>query len=275
MLAALLAGLAVGCWLGLPRPGAVRMHGLGSSAAVAARAAPSVRVAAPAVALLAGGVGLLWLGPVPAVLLAVGGMLSTRSLAARRMAAGRAQERVRAAEACATLAGELRAGRTAAEALLAAAEVASGGSRAALLAASAASSAGADVPAVLRQPTEPPSAVPEVLRGLAACWAVCATAGSGLAAAVDRLEEGLRAAQGQRRAVEAELAGPRATAAMLALLPLAGLALAAGLGADPLQVLLHTPTGLLCLVAGVSLDLLGLHWTGRMVARATPDGGGR
>jgi len=115
---------------------------------------------------------------------------------------------------------------------------------------------------------ESATAVPEVLRALAACWTVCAGSGSGLAAAVERLEQGLRAEQTQRLAVQAELAGPRATAGMLAVLPVAGLVLAAGLGADPLQVLLHTPLGQTCLVLGLALDTLGLLWTARLAARA-------
>lgn len=266
IVAALLAGAAVACWLGLPRPGAVRVQVLTERT----RVGPARRTLDPrAGALLAGGAGLLWLGPVPAALLAAGAVLALRSWSGRRRAAEQAVERVRAVEACATLGGELRAGRTPAGALSAAAEVASGGSRTALAAAAAAAAAGADVPAALLQRGREPTAVPEVLRGLAACWAVCGAAGSGLAAAVERLEEGLRATLAQRRAVESELAGPRATAAMLALLPLAGLALAAGLGADPLRVLLHTPVGLVCLTAGVGLDVLGLRWTARMVARAT------
>jgi hypothetical protein len=92
-----------------------------------------------------------------------------------------------------------------------------------------------------------------------------------LAAAVDRLEEGLRADQVLRQALAAELAGPRATAGLLAVLPAVGLLLAAALGADPLQVLLHTPLGLVCLVAGVGLDALGVVWTTRLVARAAVD----
>ena len=110
--------------------------------------------------------------------------------------------------------------------------------------------------------------MPEVLRALAACWTVCAASGSGLATAVEQLGEGLRADQERRRAVEAELAGPRATAGLLAVLPVAGLLLATGLGADPAGVLLHTPLGLACLTGGLLLDGLGLLWTGRMVARA-------
>ncbi|MCW2715985.1 MAG: hypothetical protein JWN88_3032 [Frankiales bacterium] len=112
------------------------------------------------------------------------------------------------------------------------------------------------------------TAVPELLRALAACWTVCSSSGSGLATAVERLEEGLRAEQARRRAVDAELAGPRATAALLAVLPLAGMVLATGLGADPVAMLLHTPLGLVCLSGGLLLDALGLWWTARLVARA-------
>lgn len=110
--------------------------------------------------------------------------------------------------------------------------------------------------------------VPHVLRALAACWRVCSAAGAGLAGAVDRMADGLRAAQAQQRLVESELAGPRATAGLLAVLPLAGVALGAALGAQPLTVLLHTRLGAACLTVGLALDALGVWWTGRIVARA-------
>ena len=100
---------------------------------------------------------------------------------------------------------------------------------------------------------------------------MCSTHGAGLAAAVERLEEGLRAEEAQRRDLAAELAGPRATAVLLAGLPLVGIAMAAALGAEPIEVLLHTTAGGVCLVTGIGLNLLGLWWTGRLVKRA---GGG-
>ena len=212
------------------------------------------------------GLLVLGAGPVPALLGAVvaGGLVRWRGR--RSAAAARADERARAVEACTALAAELRAGRSPAQALGIAAGLAAGPSRQALAAAAASAELGGEVAASLRNVRD--SAVPEVLRSLAACWTVCSESGGGLAAAVERLELGLRATDEQRRAVQAELAGPRATAGMLAVLPLAGLVLAAGLGADPLHVLLHTPVGLLCLVLGVGLDGLGLFWTGRLVARA-------
>lgn len=209
--------------------------------------------------LLAGPVGVL-LGLGAAALLRV-------VVAGRRRAAAVAEERRRALEAMAVLAADLRAGRSPADGLAAAAETACGGTAVALAAAAAAARVAGDVPGAL---TVDGGAVPEVLRALAACWSVTAVSGSGLAVGVERLAEGLRAAAAQRRAVEAELAGPRATAGLLAVLPVAGIGLATALGADPVHVLLHTPGGLACLGAGLGLDLLGVLWTRRLVRRAVP-----
>lgn len=269
LLAALLAAAAVLLRWALPPEGRLRVAGLGP---LPPRALPRPTLTPVPLAVLGGALALVAAGPVAALVGAGASAAGARVLASRRATAARAAERTRAVEACTALAAELRAGRSAAEALHAAQAVASGATRAALAAAAAAAAAGADVPgALLAQAHGPPgarSAVPELLRALAACWAVCASAGNGLAAAVERLEEGLRAAEAQRRAVEAELAGPRATAGLLAVLPVAGVVLATGLGADPLHVLLHTPVGIVCLLLGLALDGLGLLWTGRLVARA-------
>ncbi|HWH29224.1 MAG TPA: type II secretion system F family protein [Mycobacteriales bacterium] len=176
-------------------------------------------------------------------------------------------ERARAVEALGALAAELRAGRPVGAALASAAPVAVGPTGSALRAAGAAALAGGDVTEVLTEAADS-SAVPDLLRGLAACWALCAQTGSGLAVAVERLELAERDAHDRRRAVDAELAGPRTTAALLAALPAVGVALAAALGARPLDLLLGTPLGLGCLVGGAVLDAVGLLWTRRLVARA-------
>jgi tight adherence protein B len=191
------------------------------------------------------------------------------AVSSRRTALAVAAERRSAVEACAALAAELRSGRAAAPALDAAALVSAGPLRSILQAGSAAARFGGDVPAALLDaPAGRATAVPELPRGLAACWQVCAGTGSGLAAAVERLEEGLRAREVARRAVDAELAGPRATAGLLALLPLGGIGLAAALGAGPVHVLLHTPAGNVCLLAGVARDLTGVVWTRALARRA-------
>ncbi|WP_371103461.1 type II secretion system F family protein, partial [Streptomyces sp. PU_AKi4] len=78
----------------------------------------------------------------------------------------------------------------------------------------------------------------------------------------------LRAERDQRADLRAQLAGARATAVLLAGLPVVGLALGAALGADPLHILLHTPSGLLCLAAGGVLEGLGLWWALRIMRGA-------
>ncbi len=272
LLPAVLAGAAAAVAVGLPTPSRLLL--------LAPRTEPYSSTSSAALLVRLGRLGgrrrvlgmmLLALGGLPTfgpeVLLVPLALLAAERVArVRRARAAREQERQQAGEACAVLAGELRAGRSAAQALTAAADVATGAVRLALLAASSSAGLGGDVPAALLGKASA-SAAPELLAGLGACWQVCAGTGSGLAMAVDRLEEGLRAEQGQRLAVAAELAGPRATAGLLACLPLAGIGLAAALGARPVHVLLHTTIGLACAVLGVGLDGLGVWWTGRLVAR--------
>jgi tight adherence protein B len=285
--ASVLAAGAVACLLGLPRPGGLRLETVLLPAPEASWRSwtwPSRRqepgsppsrsrlrtLLGLGVAMVLALATVLAVAPgsvVPALLLITAGAGAMRVRSARALAAARRLERSRAVEACGTLAAELRSGRPPADALTAAAELASGPSRTALSVAAGAARLGGDAASALRPPDG--TAVPEVLRSLAACWTVCAGSGSGLAAAVERLEEGLRADQAQRRAVEAELAGPRATASLLAVLPVTGLLLAAGLGADPVHILLSTPLGLTCLLGGLLLDAAGLWWTGRLVARAS------
>ncbi len=215
-------------------------------------------------ALLLGLAVLVLVGvPAPARLLPVRPARTLPRPGARR----RAQEAERASslEVLDALVGELSAGRAPEVALHAAAQVAQGGLATALRSAAACPRVGADPAVALRQGADA-SAVPDVLHALATCWQVCAGAGSSLAAAVEQLAEAITAEHAVRREVAAEVAGPRATAALLAGLPLVGLALAAALGADPLHVLFATPLGLGCLVLGVGLDALGWWWTGRIVA---------
>ncbi|WP_316764458.1 type II secretion system F family protein [Streptomyces herbicida] len=166
---------------------------------------------------------------------------------------------------CATLAGEVRAGRQPGEALLRAARD-SGGLADAQAAVLAAARFGGDVPGALATAARQPGA--EGLLGLAACWRVAVDQGAGLAAGLDRLDGALRAERDQRADLRAQLAGARATAVMLAALPVLGLLLGTAMGADPLHVLLHTGAGLGCLVLGGLLEAAGLWWAARIVRGA-------
>jgi tight adherence protein B len=167
-------------------------------------------------------------------------------------------------ELCSALGAELRSGATARDALTAASQDVPGVER---LAAVAAAPHG-DVVQALRAAAELNGAAG--LRGLAACWQVSERSGSALASSVSRLAATLRDEEQVRREVAAQLAGPRATAVLLALLPAFGLAMGKALGADPLDVLVSTPLGLGCLALGLMLETAGLLWTARITRSAEP-----
>lgn len=186
----------------------------------------------------------------------------------------RAGERARARTAraaevvalCGAVVGELRAGAQPGPALTEAMRrtvSGPGGPGAAEVGVLAAAAFGGDVAAALRQAAREPGA--EGLAAMAACWRVSVDGGAGLAAGLDRLEGALRAERDREESLRAQLTGARSTTAVLALLPGVGLLIGTGLGADPLRVLLHTPVGWGCLLAGSVLEGLGLLWCRRIV----------
>lgn len=109
----------------------------------------------------------------------------------------------------------------------------------------------------------------EGLWGVAVCLRVSARSGSGLAEALRPVAAALRDEQDLAREVSGQLAAPRATARLLASLPLVVWLLGAGLGASPLHVVLGTPYGWICLVVGGALELAGLRWVDRMARHAS------
>jgi tight adherence protein B len=107
----------------------------------------------------------------------------------------------------------------------------------------------------------------ESLRAVAAGWAVAERSGASLAAVLDRIGDGLRDQRAARAEVESALEPPRATARMLAVLPLFGILLGTAMGAGPLSFLIGTPAGRVCLMVGALLALAGIAWVERL-ARA-------
>jgi tight adherence protein B len=131
---------------------------------------------------------------------------------------------------------------------------------------SAAARLGDDVGAALRRSAQLPGA--EGLRAVAAAWDVAARSGAALALVLTKVAGGLRSDEEARAEVAAELSSPRATAKLLAALPLFGIGLGLSVGAEPLRFLLHTTAGLVCLSAGVALALLGMWWVEHLSSAA-------
>ncbi|TDO94608.1 type II secretion system F family protein [Enemella evansiae] len=192
------------------------------------------------VAVLAGG----------AVLLVLRGRRRERALLRRRAEVARAAD---------LLAAELSLGKVPSAALGVAAE-----DVAVLAPAAAAARIGAEVPQVWqRQAAEPGYAD---LAALARAWQVAGRTGAPLGPSLLRVADGLRVEEELRRTVAGELAAPRMTGVVLALLPVAGVALGYLIGGDPLSFLTGTPWGQVCLLGGTLLAAAGLLWTERLGA---------
>lgn len=240
------------------RAGAARGRGTDRARLGAARPVPVGLAALVAVAVVSRDLG------VAAVLAACTSGAGAVAWARRRRRQAAARMRGAVCELCQALVGELRSGAAPGPALAAAARGLAGLDD---LTAVAGAPHG-DVAAALLDLADEPGG--EGLRRLQACWRVSERFGSGLEASVSRLASSLRGEEQVRREVAAQLAGPRATAVLLMLLPLLGALMGGAMGVGVVRVLLATPLGVACLLAGLTLELLGLLWTARLARAAEP-----
>lgn len=216
---------------------------------------------------------LIAAGAAAAAGLVVGTALVAALAAAGAAAAARVRERSRRArreeerlaaltEGLGALAAELRSGRPLDEAAVAAG-------------AACGDPAGADAlvravraPGAVTAPDPGAGAWEVAVARLAAAVQLSVRTGCSLAAVAAAVEDDLRARRRHRLELRSALAGPRASAALLAGLPVLALLMGSGVGADPWAVLTTTGTGQVLLVLGVALEVAGLAWTGRLVRRA-------
>jgi tight adherence protein B len=177
---------------------------------------------------------------------------------ARRRDRAHAQRALR--DALRLLVAELEAGSDAANALTASAQVLAPPIADALFDAADQARQAGSVSTVLL--AADPSLAP-----LGLAWSVAEQSGAALADVIGRAADDLDAALEQDRAVSVSLAGPRASALMLAGLPALGLLLGHAMGAHPWHFL-TSGAGRLVAAAGLAFDAAGLWWTQRLIARA-------
>lgn len=197
------------------------------------------------------------------VVVGVGAVLSVmrKVVGLWRLRRARQQRRRTTIMLCDALAAELRGGLAAVAAVVRACEGVPD-----LSAVAATARLGGDIPGALRAAAGGPGA--EGLRAVAAAWDVGAGSGAALAGVLDQVAATLRSDEDARAEVAAALGPPRATAKMLAILPLAGIALGESMGAHPVSFLLNTPWGLGCLTTGVVLAMTGVWWVEGLASAA-------
>ncbi|NYG53985.1 type II secretion system F family protein [Nocardioides perillae] len=240
------------------RPRGDGSGGEGRWAALAGRA----RHAPVAVGLVGGGAAAVLVsvpgpGGAAVVLLAVAAAAAGLLLGRARRRRGARAVAARVQEVCDLLSSDLAAGLPPGSALTRAAadwSVLAPVARAAEL--------GGDVPQALRRVAERPGAAG--LARLAAAWEVSLRTGQGLAGPVARTATAVRRARATARVVDSELASARATARLLATLPVLALLLGGGAGGEPWRFLLATTPGLVCLGLGLAAALLGTAWIERI-----------
>ncbi len=107
-------------------------------------------------------------------------------------------------------------------------------------------------------------------RDLAAAWEIATTVGAPLAEVLRMLAETLRDASSAADDVRIALAEPAGTARLLLWMPFAGLFLGFALGFDTFGVIVGTPAGAGCVIAGLLLVFAARAWTRRLLTRARP-----
>lgn len=123
---------------------------------------------------------------------------------------------------------------------------------------------GGDVAVLLEKRAATSHPLHRPLGRMGRAWALAQRHGIALADVLDAVRRDLEHRLAFTRDVETKMAGPRATAAVLAGLPVLGLLMGEVAGATPLSVLADQTLGQVLLVAGAGLLCGGVVWTLRL-----------
>ncbi len=213
--------------------------------------------------------GLVVAGPAGALAGALVTAVVRRQRAQSRLAAAAAATIEQLAESLGRICEELRVGGHPATAL---AGVTADGplARDVLAPAATAAALGDDVAGAMRRTALAQPAVADDLHRLASAWSLAEQHGVPLAELLAGARSDMRWRVRFGASVRSQLAGPRATAAVLTCLPLLGLGLGQLLGADPLGVLRSGLIGQALVVVGVGLAAAGALWSEHIVTAAVP-----
>jgi tight adherence protein B len=165
------------------------------------------------------------------------------------------------------LVGELRVGAHPARAFAVAADETAGPVADSCRAVAARARLGADVTAGLRSVAET-SALPAQWNRLAVCWQLASEHGLAMSTLMRAAQRDIAERQRFSAQVTSAMAGARATAAILAALPVLSVLLGQLIGANPAAFLLAGHVGGWLLVVGVTLVCSGLLWSDRITDRA-------
>ncbi|GGC75931.1 hypothetical protein GCM10011410_31530 [Hoyosella rhizosphaerae] len=112
----------------------------------------------------------------------------------------------------------------------------------------------------------------DAMRQLSSAWHIAHMHGAALAGLLHTVRDNIVAEQQRKNDVDTAMAGARATALLLAALPLVGVVLGELMGAAPLRTLFTTSIGAGLLVLGSVLGCVGLLWSDRIMdyARTVP-----
>jgi tight adherence protein B len=164
------------------------------------------------------------------------------------------------------LVGELLVGSHPVRAFCVAADETVGAVAVSLRAVAARARLGADVTAGLRAAARS-SALPAHWDRLAVCWQLASDRGLAIATLMRAAQRDIAERQRFSARVSSSMAGARATAAILAGLPVLGVLLGQLIGARPLGFLLSGHAGGWLLVVGSTLACVGLLWSDRITDR--------
>jgi tight adherence protein B len=223
--------------------------------------------AAAWLAVCAGAAGAVLL-PLTTVLAAVVFAATAGLRYRRRRRSRRAMDESRELEtAIDVLVGELRVGAHPAQAFAVAADETAGAVAHSCRAVAARARLGADVTAGLRGVAET-SALPAQWDRLAVCWQLASQHGLAMSTLMHAAQRDIVERQRFSGQVTSAMAGARATAAILAGLPVLSVVLGQLIGADPVAFLLAGHAGGWLLVVGITLICSGLLWSDRITDRA-------